>query len=333
MANEIHGDTYKMLEKKFNIFSEEFSVLLQDYRKKSRRLDKIIKLSDKQQLDMMKLNVQLDEYKNHLEQKVDEKTKELQELNKNLEQRVQEEVEANRKKDKHLHDQAKFAQLGELIGNIAHQWRQPLNAISTTISGMQAMRDIGVMDKDEEDESLKLVFETTQYLSNVINNFRDFIDQDSTKGEFVLQDIVNGAVDIIKSSLDNNAILIDVEILKEHIKIFTIPSELSQVILNILKNAQDALVKSQKEIDKKVKVKVKEDNERYIINISDNADGIDKKILPKIFDPYFTTKHQAQGTGLGLYIARETIEKSLNGTLEVKTSNDGTIFSIILLKE
>jgi methyl-accepting chemotaxis protein len=105
---------YSSLENKFNIFSDEFRGFLQDYKRKSRRLDKIIKLSDKQQFEMMKLNEQLDEYKNHLEQKVNEKTKELQELNKNLEQRVQEEVEANRKKDKHLHDQAKFAQLGEL---------------------------------------------------------------------------------------------------------------------------------------------------------------------------------------------------------------------------
>ena len=327
-----HEDIAYVLEDKFKSFSNEFSELLQDYKRKSKRLDRIIKLSDKQQFDMMKLNDQLDQYKNQLEKKVDEKTKELQELNKNLEQRVQEEVEANRKKDKQLHDQAKFAQLGELIANIAHQWRQPLNAISTTVSGMQAMRELGLIDKDEEDESLKTIFDSTQYLSGVINNFKDFIEQDNEKGEFILQNIVKGAVDMIESSLDNNGIDLYLELPEKEIPIVTIPSEVSQVLLNVIKNAQDALIRIDRDMDKKIDVIVQKKNKKYIIKIIDNADGIDKEVLPKIFDPYFTTKHQSQGTGLGLYIARETVEKQLNGTIDVEsTSSNGTQICITLV--
>ncbi len=330
---EKKNETIFILESKFNEFSEEFSTLLQDYKRKSKRLDRIIKLSDKQQFDMIKLNEQLDQYKNHLENLVDEKTKELQDLNKNLEQRVQEEVEANRKKDQHLHDQAKFAQLGELIGNIAHQWRQPLNAISTTVSGMQAMRELGMYDQKEEDEGLKIIFERTQYLSGVINNFRDFIEQKHEKENILLQNLIISTVDIVKSSLENEIIELQLDLQEEDIELLSIPSELSNVLITLIKNSKDALAKVDNKKKKIIKITLtKKDNNINII-VFDNANGIDKDILPKIFDPYFTTKHQSQGTGLGLYLAKKIVEEKLNGTLEVlETSSKGTQF-IISIKQ
>ena len=330
---EKKNETIFILESKFNEFSEEFSTLLQDYKRKSKRLDRIIKLSDKQQFDMIKLNEQLDQYKNHLENLVDEKTKELQDLNKNLEQRVQEEVEANRKKDQHLHDQAKFAQLGELIGNIAHQWRQPLNAISTTVSGMQAMRELGMYDQKEEDEGLKIIFERTQYLSGVINNFRDFIEQKHEKENILLQNLIISTVDIVKSSLENEIIELQLDLQEEDIELLSIPSELSNVLITLIKNSKDALAKVDNKKKKIIKITLtKKDNNINII-VFDNANGIDDDILPKIFDPYFTTKHQSQGTGLGLYLAKKIVEEKLNGTLEVlETSSKGTQF-IISIKQ
>jgi len=327
------NDSAILLEKKFNEFSSEFSTLLQDYKRKSKRLDRIIKLSDKQQFDMIKLNEQLDQYKNHLENLVDEKTKELQELNKNLEQRVQEEVEANRKKDQHLHDQAKFAQLGELIGNIAHQWRQPLNAISTTVSGMQAMRELGIYEQEEEDEALKIIFERTQYLSGVINNFRDFIDQKHEQENISLQDLIQSTADIIKSSLENDIINLNLDLPSEDIELLTIPSDLSNVLLTLIKNSKDALSKLDATDEKIITITLEQKENQIDIIVADNAKGIGVDILPKIFDPYFTTKHQSQGTGLGLYLARKTMEEKLNGTLEVlETSHKGTKF-IISIKQ
>ncbi len=318
------------LEGKFKEFTSEFTSLLSDYKRKNRRLDKIIKQSDKQQFQMIKLNEELDEHKQNLEQKVYEKTQELHNLNKNLEERVKAEVEANRVKDKQLHDQAKFVQLGELMGNIAHQWRQPLNSISTLASGMQAMRSMGLSDDETENKSLQEIFETTQNLSNIINSFKDFVNQKSDKNNFIMQDLLNTTISIISSSLESNNIKIMMNFPELNIELNSISSTLSQVIINILKNAQDALLKHESNNNKIINIDLMELKGHIVIKITDNASGILDEHLPKIFDPYFTTKHQSQGTGLGLYIARENTEKYLNGKINVSTSSSGTIFTILL---
>ena len=315
----------KIAEEKIDI-----AALLKDYEKKSRRLEKIIKQSDRQQFDMIKLNEELDEHKNYLEQKVFEKTKELHELNKNLEQRVKDEVEANRLKDKQLNDQAKFAQLGELISNIAHQWRQPLNAISSAATGMQAMRELGMSNEEDENIAIQRIANTTQTLSSIINDFRDFVNQKSEKSDVVIQSLIQTTINIISSSLQNDNIKIITLFPKQDIKILTISASLSQVILNIIKNSQDALVKLDNSNDKTITIELSKLDNNLEISIKDNANGIDNKLLSKIFDPYFTTKHQSQGVGLGLYIVKESMQKHLNGTVDVKTSSDGTEFLLKL---
>ncbi len=324
------NNTVELLENKFNDFTSDFTTLLSDYKRKSRRLDKIIKQSDKQQFQMIKLNEELDIYKEHLEKKVKEKTQELQELNKNLEQKVKEAVEENRIKDKHLHEQAKFAQLGELISNIAHQWRQPLSTISTTASGMQAMRQMDMSDKEDEDKSLKIIFDTTQNLSTTINNFSDFVNQKNEKSNINIQDLLTTNINIIASSLKNSNIDIHTKFPSNNIELFIISSSLSQVVLNILKNAQDALIKLKNDKKRIILVELTSDDKNVKISIRDNANGISQDILSKIFDPYFTTKHQSQGAGLGLYITRQNVEKYLNGKVEVITTNEGTQFIISL---
>ena len=316
-----------MLSKEKNSEQEiDITSLLKDYERKSKRLEKIIKQSDRQQFEMIKLNEELDEHKNHLELKVFEKTKELHELNKNLEQRVKDEVEANRIKDKQLNDQAKFAQLGELIGNIAHQWRQPLNAISSAATGMQTMRQLGISDEDDENKSIQQISDTTQTLSSIINNFRDFVNQKNEKSDVVVQDLLNTTINVISSSLENDDLEILTKFPDEDIELSIISGSLSQVILNIIKNSQDALLKIENEQNKEVVIEVYTSNNDLKISIKDNANGISEDILPKIFDPYFTTKHQSQGVGLGLYVVRESMEKHLNGRIDVNTSSNGTEF-------
>ena len=316
-----------MLSKEKNTEQEiDITSLLKDYERKSKRLEKIIKQSDRQQFEMIKLNEELDEHKNHLELKVFEKTKELHELNKNLEQRVKDEVEANRIKDKQLNDQAKFAQLGELIGNIAHQWRQPLNAISSAATGMQTMRQLGISDEDDENKSIQQISDTTQTLSSIINNFRDFVNQKNEKSDVIVQDLLNTTINVISSSLENDDLEILTKFPDEDIELSIISGSLSQVILNIIKNSQDALSKIENEQNKEVVIEVYTSNNDLKISIKDNANGISEDILPKIFDPYFTTKHQSQGVGLGLYVVRESMEKHLNGRIDVNTSSNGTEF-------
>jgi len=320
-----------MLSKEKNSEQEiDIVSLLKDYERKSKRLEKIIKQSDRQQFEMIKLNEELDEHKNHLELKVFEKTKELHELNKNLEQRVTQEVEANRIKDKQLNDQAKFAQLGELIGNIAHQWRQPLNTISSAATGMQAMRELGISDEEDENKSIQQISDTTQTLSSIINNFRDFVNQKNEKSDVVVQNLLNTTINVISSSLENDDLQILTKFPEDDIELSIISASLSQVILNIIKNSQDALVKIEKEQNKEVVIEVYTSNNYLKISIKDNAQGISQDILPKIFDPYFTTKHQSQGVGLGLYMVKESMEKHLNGTIEVNTDFSGTEFILTL---
>jgi len=319
----------------FDNFQNEFQGIMTDYKKKSKRLDKIIKQSDKQQFQVIKLNEELDEYKNHLELKVKEKTKELHELNENLEQRVKVAVETNRIKDKQINEQSKFVQIGELMSNIAHHWRQPLNAISMAASGMQVMREHNMSDIDDEDKSIAQIVDSTQFLSTVIQDFADFVNenQNSAISEFTVQDNINKSLNIIISSLENNNIHVIKNYPTENITIDSINGKLSNSLLNIFKNAQDALLKIGDDKKRTITISVLQESNNISISIKDNANGIDNNILSKIFDPYFTTKHQSQGTGLGLYTVRDDIEQHLKGNIKVNNSKDGVEFIIILPKK
>ncbi len=322
------------LETQLDNTQVDVSTLISDYKKKNKRVDRIINQSDKQQLQVVKLNEELDEYKNHLEKKVAEKTKELHELNTHLEERVKNEVEANRIKDKRINDQAKFVQIGELMSNIAHHWRQPLNAISTSASGMQVMRELGVQDIEDENKSIEQIIQSTQFLSGVIQDFANFINdsQNSTSSHISLQDNLNQSINIIASSLENNGITVIKDYPQDDIQLNIVSSKLSNSILNILKNAQDSILKIEGEQEKTIQLSIKESNDTISISIQDSGIGIDDNILAKIFDPYFTTKHQSQGTGLGLYTSKDDIEQHLNGTIDVNNKNNGVEFLITLPK-
>ncbi len=322
------------LESNFSSFQSDYKKLVSDYKRKSKRLDRIIKQSDKQQLKVVKLNEELDSYKNELELKVIEKTKELHQLNQSLEQRVKDEVAANRIKEQRISEQSKFVQIGELMSNIAHHWRQPLSAISTAASGVIVGKQIGISDEEEDAKALESIVESTQFLSAVIEDFAKFVN-DSQKSEnidFNVQDSINQSLNIILSSLNNNKINIIKQFGDESAIINSIPSKLANIILNIIKNAQDALLKQSSNENKNITIKLSHVKKYIVISIKDNASGIEENILPKIFDPYFTTKHQSQGTGLGLFTSREDMEKYLKGKIEVNTSSEGTEFSLIMPK-
>ncbi len=324
----------EFLESQLDNPQVDISILISDYKKKTKRVDRIIKQSDKQQLQVVKLNEELDEYKTQLEFKVLEKTKELHELNLNLEQRVKEEVEANRIKDKRINDQAKFVQIGELMSNIAHHWRQPLNAISTSAGGMQMMRTLGVQDIDEENESIEQIIQSTQFLSGVIQDFANFVNdnQNSTSSHISLQENLNQSINIIASSLENNKITVIKNYPQDDIQLNIVSSKLSNSILNILKNAQDSILKTKEEHERTIQLTIEESNNSVTIAIQDSGIGINPDILSKIFDPYFTTKHQSQGTGLGLYTTKDDIEQHLNGTIDVINQDNGVEFLITLPK-
>jgi len=262
-------------------------------------------------------HIKLESMNKNLELIVSNKTKELQELNENLEQKIIIETEKVREKDKQMTEQARFAAMGEMIGNIAHQWRQPLSAINTTSSGMILQMELGIASNEEIEKGYKSIMEYVDFLTQTIEDFRGFFKEDKENIDFNILDTLNKTISITSAAYRDY----DIEIIKDDftdVELISngMPSELSQVFLNILNNAKDILV--EKEIKHKfVEIRYEETQTDNIIYIHDIAGGIPEDIIGKVFDPYFTTKHQSQGTGIGLYMSKDIVEKHMFGKLSV----------------
>ncbi len=255
---------------------------------------------------------------------------ELEELNKELEKKVKQEVEKNLRKDAILIHRSRLAQMGEMMSLIAHQWKQPLSAISATSSGLHIKIELDMYDKEFFLNSLTKIEEFVNHLSTTIDDFSNFFKPSKNKKEFYLYQAINKALSIATYSLSKNSIDVELD-LDETLKINSYQNELIQVLLNLIKNAENILIKREIE-NPKIKIKLyKDENGRIIINVKDNGGGIEKKILNKIFEPYFSTKATKDSTGLGLYMSKFIIKESLSGDLEVKNEQDGASFSIILV--
>lgn len=256
--------------------------------------------------------------------------KELESLNLNLEERIKKEIRKNEDNTKYLIQQSRLAQMGEMISMIAHQWRQPLAAVSATTNNLLIKLIIEEkVDKKSFEEELLLITEYSKHLSSTIDDFRNFFKSDKNKEEFDLEKIIQKAISITKTSIEAKNIKLDIFFEKE-IKIFSYASEIQQVILNILKNAEDALSESEVK-NKYIKVSTyKRNSQNVVIKIQDNAGGIDESLFDKIFDPYFSTKNDKDGTGLGLYMSRTIINDHCNGNLKVLNENGGASFLIDL---
>ncbi|MEA3289561.1 MAG: FIST N-terminal domain-containing protein [Campylobacterota bacterium] len=262
---------------------------------------------------------------------ISETSKELNLLNNNLKEKIDLEVNKNMQQELRILEQSKMASMGEMMANIAHQWRQPLSSISTVASGVKLNYYTGMVSSDEEMiDNMDLILSKTEYLSNTINTFRDFLKEKKEFKKVVLQDRLDMVFHIIGTSLKDNHIDLKYNYNDlEPLNIEMVVGELDQVIINIINNAKDALTEKNIEngvID--IELFVKDD--KATITIEDNAGGIPSHVLPRIFEPYFTTKHQSQGTGLGLHMSYKIITESLNGKLYAKNSNKGAKFTIEL---
>ncbi|MDY0328549.1 MAG: PAS domain-containing protein, partial [Arcobacteraceae bacterium] len=237
------------------------------------------------------------EYEESLEQEVTNKTKELNELNLNLENRIVDEVEKNRQKDILLQQQTRLAAIGEMMGNIAHQWRQPLSAITATISGLKLKEEFNILESNDIAKANDSIMKSAEFLSKTIENFRNFFSKNNFQKDFLVVDSIQDTLDIIKASYENHFIKVNLNT-DTSVSYFGNENLLSQVMLNILSNSKDALLQNHIE-NKIVSISLMQEGENIKITIKDNAHGIPIDIIDKIFDPYFTTKHQSQGTGLG----------------------------------
>ncbi|MEA1892653.1 MAG: sensor histidine kinase [Campylobacterota bacterium] len=251
---------------------------------------------------------------------------EVQKLNLLLEVKVKEEVQKSKEKDKILFQQNKMVSMGEMIENIAHQWRQPLAQINSSILLLDDFIHEKNAHDDDIEKELQDIENLTQYMSKTIDSFRNFFDKNKKKTKFFLKENIDSSILILKNSIKVHNI--DIELFsKENYEYYGLEDELQQVILILLNNAKDIL--SEREIKRpKIEIKIKKDKEKFIITICDNAGGVPVELLDKIFEPYFTTKHKTQGTGLGLYISKLIIEENMRGSLYLKNSANGACFSI-----
>ncbi|MFW0702233.1 cache domain-containing protein [Aliarcobacter butzleri] len=213
-----------------------------------------------------------------------------------------------------LYQQSKMAAMGEMIGNIAHQWRQPLSIITTATSGMVLQKEMGVLTDEFFFEASNRINTSSQYLSQTIDDFRNFFIPNKEKSKVNLIEIFKKTLDLISAQFSSK----DIEIIKniEGVEFESYENELIQALINILNNSRDELIK--KDGERFIFVDAFEKDNFINIIIKDNAGGVIKENLDKIFEPYFTTKYKSQGTGIGLYMTEEIITKHLNGTICVE---------------
>lgn len=288
----------KFLEKDYNQFKDGLMELLEDYKRKSQRLDKIIKQSDKMQMDFLKLNEELNDYKN------------------NLEHKVEEEIAKRKEKEEILLAQSKFAAMGEMIDAIAHQWIQPLSIIKMHTTALEFDFLSGKLDENYIQNHQEKVFNLIEHMTTTLNEFRTFLREHKEHKAFHVKEMIEKVLLLVNDEFSKKGITIVVNI-EEDFECIGIENQFKHIILNILNNAKDALVGNHigtKEIA--IKAYVNEKNK--IIEISDNAGGINEEIMDEIFKANISSKDD-KGTGIGLYMSKVIAQKNNTNIYAVNT--------------
>ena len=218
-----------------------------------------------------------------------------------------------------LAQQSKMAAMGEMIGNIAHQWRQPLSTITTAATGIALQKELNILSDEQLYDSTKKINESAQYLSKTIDDFRNFFSPNKEKTTFLIKKTFEKTLNLLEAQFHSKDIDIITDI--KDLELYTIENELIQALINILNNAKDELIKLESEHKKLIFINVSKENKKVIISIKDNAGGVPTENIDRIFEPYFTTKHKSQGTGIGLYMTEEIVVKHLNGEIFVENKD------------
>jgi len=247
------------------------------------------------------------------------------------EQKLKEEIEKRIVSERMLAEQSKHAAMGEMIGNIAHQWRQPLSSINSIVNDLELEILLDELEFVKSDRILETGTEIrsfTQHLSKTIDDFRDYLRTDREKEDFNIYTIIKESLVFIMHGYKNHNISINENYDETNICMVNgFKRDLVQVILNLLNNAKDAL--AEKEIQHpEVEISIKHDNEILHLSIEDNAGGVPENIKDRIFDPYFTTKHKSIGTGIGLYMSKKIIISNFQGNLFLKNTKKGAKFTV-----
>ena len=285
----------------------------------------------------------IDEYTKTLESKVSQRTQELnnanleltktknnlQQLNSKLEVKIEEELTIRMKFEKELAHKSHLASMGEMIDNIAHQWRQPLMNINSILINIDRAYEIGKLDEYYLEKKIKEAVNVTTHMSQTIEDFRHFFRKDKKLQNININKILQQSFELLSNVLEEITICFDTS---NHFTIIGYKNELIQVIISMLTNAIDVL--NQRDIkEKKIFLSIKDSEQDIKIIIEDNAGGINIKDIKRVFEPYYSTKHQYGGTGLGLYICKVIIEENMNGTIKVSNTDKGAQFIITLKKD
>ena len=283
-----------------------------------------------------------------LEQRVAERTEELALSIELLEEQIEERervektlleesigrlraVETLREKEQMLIQQSRQAAMGEMIGNIAHQWRQPLNTLGLTIQRQLLYYDLGEFTRELLVKDVNSSMELIQHMSKTIDDFRGYFRPDKEKAEFNVRGAIVSTLSLLEGSLQNPRISVEV-VTNDNPAIYGFQNEFAQVLLNILINARDVLIE-RKIAAPRMTITIGIEDDRAVVTVADNAGGVPGEIIGKIFDPYFTTKGPQHGTGVGLFMSKTIIEKNMGGSLTVRNTADGAEFRIEVCNE
>jgi len=288
------------------ISDDDLTVILKDYKKISKRMQRIIKQSDAQQLTTLRLNEELDTYKHSLEIK------------------VQQEIEKRQEKEKMLLQQSKLASMGEMIDAVAHQWKQPLNAISAYVLNLMVHSELDMLSKPSIKKFEKDITGQISHMTETLNEFRNFFRPSKGDVEFDAKEMIENVLFLTKDEFMKNNIEI---VVNEH-QSFTlsgVENEFKHLALNIINNSKDAFIENNIE-DRKIIINLVKDDKSKKIEFIDNAGGIPKEIMDNIFKINFTTKANGKGTGIGLYMSSQIAQK-YHGDLKAENTEDGVKFT------
>jgi signal transduction histidine kinase len=244
-------------------------------------------------------------------------TKELKNINIDLEEKIKKAIEEHSKIEAKLNQAEKLASMVEMIGNIAHQWRQPLSVISTAATGVKVKKEYDMLDDEFLITSMDTISSATNELSKTIDNLGNILAHDEENKTFInLSGVIEKCLKIEENSIFENHIKI-ISDLDDSIEINSLPHSLLQAIISIFNNAKDAICLNQDDNNRIIFITTKKEDDKVSITMRDTGGGIDDEIIDKIFEPYFTTKHQTQGAGLGLHTTYQAVHSSLNGTIDI----------------
>lgn len=247
---------------------------------------------------------------------------------KELEDKVEKAVEKNIQQNRLIMQQNRLVAMGEMINNIAHQWRQPLNSLGLIIQKFEFFKEHGILSDEKIQKNVSKGMLQIKKMSSTIDDFRNFFKQDKEMHVFFMQDLIDESIGFMENILEEHNIAITSNI-EPSTQIRTYKNELIQVMINLINNAKDALVET-RETDRKIQICCNVENESILLAVKDNAGGVPEEIIDQIFDPYFSTKEEGKGSGIGLYMSKTIIEENMKGKLEVANEDDGAVFKISL---